>query len=69
MTTAEDYAAMIEDSGQNILLGVQGGVASATTLSGEQQSTMIQDEVGIETLSTALEAISEITAKTDLGLG
>lgn len=47
MTTAEDYAAMIQDAGQNTLLGIKTSIASATTLAGEQNAGIIEEQLGV----------------------
>lgn len=57
MATAEDYAMLVEQAGQEPLVGIPGPVESATTMFGEQNSDIIKDNIGIETLATAFDAL------------
>lgn len=68
--TQDDYAAMVHGAGHDTLFGIPGKVTSAATLRGDADANLIENACGIETLSTALEAIQEIDPNaTTPGLG
>ncbi len=57
MPTAEDYAMLVQQAGHEPLEGIPGPAQSATTMYGEQNASIIKDNIGIETLASAFEVL------------